>query len=271
MIAKLSRIIADFFVRQKVVPEEQREVYEYGFELSISSVIGILIVLAIGLVSRRFWESVVFYIVFCFTRLFTGGYHAPNHILCKVTFAGVLLAVLAADWLLKEIENYLGEYNCWVDNGQYFTIDNGEICQVINLDEAEWEISTFSASSDWSQGPVVDISDGREYAGRIDMTDGDDSTPIFIGYTNNTSEERVSYTLKTGYIFPMKYRIRVHSYSNILREWISSEHNVTFSLASQNKVLFSGQTGEAPSKVCVTFVKDLSHGETAFNYWFQAT
>lgn len=106
MIAKLSRIIADFFIRQKVVPEEHREVYEYGFELSISSVIGILIILAIGLVSRRFWESIVFYIVFCFTRLFTGGYHAPNHTLCKVTFAGALLAVLAADWLLNEIESY---------------------------------------------------------------------------------------------------------------------------------------------------------------------
>ncbi len=106
MIAKLSRIIADFFVRQKVVPEEQREVYEYGFELSISSVIGILIVLAIGLVSRRFWESVVFYIVFCFTRLFTGGYHAPTYLRCKLTFAGLLLAVLLADWLLKEIESY---------------------------------------------------------------------------------------------------------------------------------------------------------------------
>lgn len=31
MIAKLSRIIADFFICQKVVPEEQREIYEYGF------------------------------------------------------------------------------------------------------------------------------------------------------------------------------------------------------------------------------------------------
>lgn len=106
MIAKLSRIIADFFIRQKVVPEEQREVYEYGFELSISSVIGILIILAIGLVSGRFWESVVFYIVFCFTRLFTGGYHASTYLGCKLTFAGVLLAVLAVDWLLKEIESY---------------------------------------------------------------------------------------------------------------------------------------------------------------------
>lgn len=106
MIAKLSRIIADFFIRQKVVPEEQREVYEYGFELSISSVIGILTVLAIGLVSGRFWESVVFYIVFCFTRLFTGGFHASTYLRCKLTLAGTLVLVLVADWLLKEIVDY---------------------------------------------------------------------------------------------------------------------------------------------------------------------
>lgn len=106
MITKLSHIIADFFIRQKVVPEEQREVYEYGFELSISSVIGIIIVLVIGLISSKFWESIVFYIVFCFTRLFTGGFHAPNHLLCKITFAAALFAVLAVDWLLRGIEDY---------------------------------------------------------------------------------------------------------------------------------------------------------------------
>ena len=106
MIAKLSRIIADFFIRQKIVPEEQREVYEYGFELSISSAIGILIILAIGLISGRFWESVVFYIVFCFTRLFTGGFHASTYLRCKIILTGTLLTVLAADWLLGEIEDY---------------------------------------------------------------------------------------------------------------------------------------------------------------------
>lgn len=106
MITKLSHIIADFFIRQKIVSEEHREVYEYGFELSISSVIGIIIVLAIGLISGKFWESVVFYIVFCFTRLFTGGFHASNHLLCKITFATALLAVLAVDWLLHGIEDF---------------------------------------------------------------------------------------------------------------------------------------------------------------------
>lgn len=106
MIAKLSHIVAGFFIRQNVVAEEQREIYEYGFELSISSIIGILIVLGIGIVSGKFWESVVFYIVFCFTRLFTGGFHASTYLRCKITFTGVLLVVLGTDWLLREIESY---------------------------------------------------------------------------------------------------------------------------------------------------------------------
>lgn len=106
MITKLSHIIAGFFIREEIFPEEQREIYEYGFELSISSVIGIIIVLAIGLISGKLLESVVFYIVFCFTRLYSGGYHAPTQLLCKITFAVVLLSVLALDWLLAEIVDY---------------------------------------------------------------------------------------------------------------------------------------------------------------------
>ena len=106
MITKLSHIIADFFIREKIVPEEQREIYEYGFELSISSIIGIIIVLAIGIIGGKFWESIVFYMVFCFTRLFTGGFHASSHLLCKITFSANLLAVLVIDWILYKIENY---------------------------------------------------------------------------------------------------------------------------------------------------------------------
>ena len=72
----------------------------------MSSVIGILIVLAIGAVSGRFWESIIFYIVFCFTRLFSGGFHAPTYLLCKITFTSVLISVLALDWLLCGIVRY---------------------------------------------------------------------------------------------------------------------------------------------------------------------
>ena len=106
MIAKLSHIIADFFIRQNIIQDEHREIYEYGFELSISSLLGILIVVAIGLLSGKFWESVVFYMVFCITRIFTGGFHASSHLLCKITFTLVLLIILISDWMLQGIESY---------------------------------------------------------------------------------------------------------------------------------------------------------------------
>ena len=106
MVTALSHIIADIFIRRKVITEERREAYEYGFELGISALIEIIITLTIGLLSRMFWESVMFYIVFSFTRLFTGGFHATKRFLDKILFAAILMIVLIVDRLLQQIEGY---------------------------------------------------------------------------------------------------------------------------------------------------------------------
>lgn len=106
MLTKLSQIIVDFFVKEDVVSEEQREIYQYGIELSVSTLMGLFIVLAIGVLSRRFTESVIFYIVFCLTRAFCGGFHAHSHLLCKVTFICILILVLIMDLVLDNIEIY---------------------------------------------------------------------------------------------------------------------------------------------------------------------
>ena len=108
IITELCSIIVDFFIREKIFPEEEREIYQYGFELCVSSVINIVMVLAIGVISGNFWESVIFYIVFCFTRLHTGGFHAPTYLLCKISFVSVFLAILAMDYLLSDIDE-----RCW--------------------------------------------------------------------------------------------------------------------------------------------------------------
>lgn len=106
IITKFCHVIVNFFIRKNIFPEEHRDIYQYGFELWVSSALGILIVLAIGIISERFWESVIFYIVFCFTRLFSGGFHAPTYLLCKITFASVLILVLVLDWLFCDIVWY---------------------------------------------------------------------------------------------------------------------------------------------------------------------
>lgn len=106
MLTKLSQIIVDFFVKEDVVSEEQREIYQYGIELSVSTLMGLFIVLAIGVLSRRFTESVIFYIVFCLTRAFCGGFHAHSHLLCKLTFTCVIILVLVMNLVLDPIESY---------------------------------------------------------------------------------------------------------------------------------------------------------------------
>lgn len=106
MLTNLCQIIVDFFIKEDIVSEEQRDVYQYGVELSVSTLIGLLIVLAIGVLSGRFTESVIFYIVFCLTRAFCGGFHAHSHLLCKLTFTCVIILVLAMNLVLDPIESY---------------------------------------------------------------------------------------------------------------------------------------------------------------------
>ncbi len=106
MLTNLCQIIVDFFIKEDIVSEEQRDVYQYGVELSISTLIGLFIVLAIGAFSGRFTESVIFYIVFCLTRAFCGGFHAHSHLLCKLTFTCVIILVLVMNLVLDPIESY---------------------------------------------------------------------------------------------------------------------------------------------------------------------
>lgn len=106
MLTNLCQIIVDFFIKEDIVSEEQRDVYQYGVELSISTLIGLFIVLAIGVLNGRFTESVIFYIIFCLTRAFCGGFHAHSHLLCKVTFICILILVLIMDLVLDNIEIY---------------------------------------------------------------------------------------------------------------------------------------------------------------------
>lgn len=52
------------------------------------------------------FESVIFYIVFCLTRAFCGGFHAHSHLLCKLTFTCVIILVLVMNLVLDPIESY---------------------------------------------------------------------------------------------------------------------------------------------------------------------
>lgn len=90
--------ILKFITEQNVIDDDidVQNFYRYGIEISISSMLNIILVLALGILIHHFLESVVFLTLFIIIRSFTGGYHADTYFRCNllmcVTF---LLTVLA--------------------------------------------------------------------------------------------------------------------------------------------------------------------------------
>lgn len=74
MISFLSKFIALFLYKNKIIDEERLPVCQYGFEIIISTVVGFLLVLASGIILGKIAEAILFYCLFVGVRFFTGGY-----------------------------------------------------------------------------------------------------------------------------------------------------------------------------------------------------
>lgn len=171
----------------------------------------------------------------------------------------------------RQVTKKIGEYDCWSVDGEYYTTLNSEIYHVINLDELNWEydeVATQAASNNWQNGKEVDISKGKAYHGSVDISKSDFNTPIFIGYTDQSQKNHVSYCFNTGFIFTNKYKVSIHQYNPVNKTWSVTNTTFAFNMTGQTKTLFSGTTAISPSKICFTFYNSGSTGEKVFNYSF---
>ena len=106
MIAELSKRMSLFLCKKEIVEQEMAEVYQYGFEIIFSTLIGFFITIAIGAVFRMFLVSLVYYFAFVALRQFTGGYHANTYGTYPISFHVMLLLFsLVAIWFKTPVEN----------------------------------------------------------------------------------------------------------------------------------------------------------------------
>ncbi len=87
MLAFLSYKAASFFAKKKYIPNEFIKVAAYGIEIILSTLIGILVIFAIGFVFGALLESLVFTICFVTIRQIVGGYHADTNFRCTLFLA----------------------------------------------------------------------------------------------------------------------------------------------------------------------------------------
>lgn len=90
MIARLSKRMASFFVRNDVIKSEDEEVYEYGLQLLLSTVFNGIIALILAIISGTALQCVCYLAVFVLLRKSAGGFHAKTHFGCCCILAVVL-------------------------------------------------------------------------------------------------------------------------------------------------------------------------------------
>lgn len=85
MYRKISKLITSSLVSNNIINKDDEDVYAYGFEVLISSLISTIVLLIIAILTNTFLYSLLFIIGFVTTRMCCGGYHAKHHSTCLLT------------------------------------------------------------------------------------------------------------------------------------------------------------------------------------------
>ena len=94
---KVAKVLADYVIRKGMVDEETRNIYEYGFTVTIEVGLFVLFCLLMTLYLHMYMQGILFFIIFAPLRSYAGGLHLEKYHSCFVlsclTFSGVLLIV----------------------------------------------------------------------------------------------------------------------------------------------------------------------------------
>ena len=94
---RLEEILTDYVIQKGMVKEEDRELYEYGFTMTIEVGLFVLSCLFVSLYLHMLMEGILFFLIFAPLRSYAGGLHLDKFHSCFVlsclTFSGILLIV----------------------------------------------------------------------------------------------------------------------------------------------------------------------------------
>ena len=113
MLHSLATYISNKFFNEN--DKYPKEIYIYGIELLISSFISTTVILLIGLLTKTFWESIIFLVSFSLIRVYTGGYHSMTYLRCNIISALSYVAIVVFLYLFSGfISNFVVMLSCYI-------------------------------------------------------------------------------------------------------------------------------------------------------------
>ena len=95
MYARIAQKLSTYYIRKKYIQESDREIYEYSFEVLISFISNLILIIVLSLIFKIFTPSIFYIISFLPLRRMAGGYHANTHFRCTITLLCVYLVFAA--------------------------------------------------------------------------------------------------------------------------------------------------------------------------------
>lgn len=94
---RIAEVLTDYVIQKGMIKEEDRELYEYGFIMTIEVGLFVLSCLFVSLYLHMLIEGILFFLIFAPLRSYAGGLHLDKFrscfILSCLTFSGILLIV----------------------------------------------------------------------------------------------------------------------------------------------------------------------------------
>ena len=93
MLQSFAKYLTDTLSRHCPLSPQKRPIFQYGFEITTSTLSSAFSILLISIFLRDVLSACLFLGIFFFLRLFAGGYHAPTYARCFILTNSVYLMV----------------------------------------------------------------------------------------------------------------------------------------------------------------------------------
>ncbi|MEG0615207.1 MAG: accessory gene regulator B family protein [Oscillospiraceae bacterium] len=102
VIAYISDKILKFICSNSTIDDEMRDVYHYGIEITLSSILNFALIIVASLLLKDFLSGITFLLCFIPLRLYCGGYHAGTYFKCNTIFLLTYIVVHFASIFLSD-------------------------------------------------------------------------------------------------------------------------------------------------------------------------
>lgn len=102
---KFSQVIVNFICNNMTIEDKDMiEIYKYGIEITLSSLINLIMIILCSLILRDLIAGLIFMFCFVLLRSYTGGYHAEKYWRCNVVFLCTFLLTYFLARIFVQIE-----------------------------------------------------------------------------------------------------------------------------------------------------------------------